>query len=121
VKRRLHSGFVLAGLILATVALGQKPDQGTQLRTVHGIVVDKDENGIASAIVYLEDLSSKTIKSHISDSGGHFTYSGLNPNVDYELHAEHGDMTSSTHRISSFDTRREVNIELKIDRKKPAK
>ena len=119
-RRRSRIGFVLAGLILATVAFGQKPGKGTQLRTVQGIVVDKDENGIASAIVYLEDLSSKTIKSHITDRDGHFTYSGLDPNVDYELHAEHEDMTSSTHRISSFDTRREVNIELKIDRKKPA-
>ena len=71
-------------------------------------------------IRFFEDLSSKTIKSHISDHDGHFTYSGLNPNVDYELHAEYGDMTSSTHKISNFDTRREVNIELKIDRKKSA-
>ena len=83
--------------------------------------MDKDENGIASAIVYLEDLNTKTIKSHISDSDGRFSYSGLDPNVDYELHAENEEMTSSTHRISSFDTRLNVSVELKLDHKKPAK
>lgn len=119
--RRVHLAIFLAGLILSTAAFAQKPDKGTHLRTVEGIVVDKDENGIASAIVYLEDLNTKTIKSHISDSDGHFSYSGLDPNVDYELHAENEDMTSSTHRISSFDSRPDVNVELKLDHKKPAK
>lgn len=120
-RRRTHIAFVLTGLILAGAAFAQKPDKGTQLRTVQGIVVDKDENGVASAIVYLEDLNTKTIKSHISESDGSFSYSGLDPNVDYELHAENEDLTSATHRISSFDSRRIVNIELKLIHKKPAK
>jgi hypothetical protein len=119
--RRAYIACILGGLILATAAFAQKPDKGTHLRTVEGIVVDKDENGIASAIVYLEDLNTKTVKSHISGSDGHFSYSGLDPNVDYELHAESQDMTSSTHRISSFDSRLDVNVELKLDHKKPAK
>ena len=119
--QRVHIAFLLVGFLLAAAAFAQKPDKGTQLRTVEGIVVDKDENGIASAIVYLEDLNTKTIKSHISDSDGHFTYSGLDPNVDYELHAENAELTSSTHRISSFDSRLVVNVELKLEHKKPAK
>jgi len=121
VKRRVPVAFILAAIVLASAALAQKPGKGPQLRTVEGIVVDKDENGVASAIVYLEDLNSKTIKSHISDNSGHFSYSGLDPNVDYELHAENGDWTSSTHRISSFDSRLDVNVELKLDHQKPAK
>jgi hypothetical protein len=120
-KQGLRIGFAVAALLLGVAAFAQKPGKGPQLRTVQGIVVDQDENAIPSAVVYLEDLNSKTVKSHISDPEGKFIYSGLDPNVDYELHAEHGDMTSSTHRISSFDTRLEVNVELKVDRKKTPK
>jgi hypothetical protein len=41
--------------------------------------------------------------------------------VDYEVHAEHEDMTSSTRTVSSFDSRRDVEMVLKLSHKKSAK
>jgi len=90
----------------------------TDLRTVRGTVLDKDENPLASAIVHLKNVRTLTVRTYISDSAGQYRFSGLDPNVDYELHAEHGNMTSSTRTISSFDTRKEIVVPLKVDREK---
>ena len=100
---------------------GNGKNKGPQLRTVSGQVVDKDENPIAEAIIYVENMTTKSVQSHISDDRGNYEYSGLDPNVDYQIYAEHQGMTSSTHTISSFDSRTNVNLELKVDHKKPDK
>ncbi|MGB6431756.1 MAG: carboxypeptidase-like regulatory domain-containing protein [Candidatus Acidiferrales bacterium] len=125
-KARAAAIFICV-LLAAGCALAQDQDQGKgknkgpQLRTVAGQVVDKDENPIAEAIIYLENMSTKSVQSHISDDQGNYNYSGLDPNVDYQIYAEREGMTSSTHTISSFDSRTSVNLELKVDRKKPDK
>jgi hypothetical protein len=103
------------------LAQGQGKKKGPQLRDVAGQVVDKDENPVVSAVIYLENMNTKSVQSHISDDSGAFEYSGLDPNVDYQIYAEHDGMSSSTHTISSFDSRMSVNIELKVDRKKDDK
>lgn len=61
------------------------------------------------------------MKTYIADEAGNYRFSGLDPNVDYEIHAEHEDMTSSTRTVSSFDSRRDVELVLKLTRRKPAK
>jgi len=113
----------VASIFIAVLGFGSPPDKdkGAARRTVQGIVVDGDENAIPSAIVYLQKVGSNTIESRIADDQGKYTFGSVDPNADYELHAEHDDMTSSTHRISSFDTRLILNIELKIDHQKAPK
>jgi hypothetical protein len=100
---------------------GQGKNKGPQLRTVAGQIVDKDENPLAEAVIYLENMTTKSVQSHISDDKGDYEYSGLDPNVDYQIYAERDGLTSSTHTISSFDSRTSVNLELKVDRKKADK
>jgi hypothetical protein len=100
---------------------GQGKNKGPQLRTVAGQIVDKDENPLAEAVIYLENMTTKSVQSHISDDKGNYEYSGLDPNVDYQIYAERDGLTSSTHTISSFDSRTSVNLELKVDRKKADK
>jgi hypothetical protein len=102
-------------------AQGQGKNKGPQLRTVVGQVVDKDENPLVEAVIYLENMTTKSVQSHISDDKGDYEYSGLDPNVDYQIYAERDGLTSSTHTISSFDSRTSVNLELKVDRKKADK
>jgi hypothetical protein len=89
-----------------------------QLRIVHGIVQDKDEDPIPSSVVYLLNVKSQAVKTSFTDEKGLYRFSGLDPNVDYEVHAEHGDMTSSTRTISSFDSRRDIEVNLKVNKKK---
>jgi carboxypeptidase family protein len=90
-----------------------------QLRVLHGSVIDRDENPIASSVVYLKNVKSQAVKTYIADDSGNYRFSGLDPNVDYEIHAEHDDLTSPVRTVSSFDSRRDIEVTLKLSRKKP--
>ena len=108
-------------LAIALPARTQTKDQKkaeAQLRTVHGSVLDKDENPVASGVVYLKNLKSQAVKTYIADDAGNYRFSGLDPNVDYEIHAEHNDATSPTRTISNYDSRRDIEVMLKLSRKK---
>jgi hypothetical protein len=91
-----------------------------QLKTLHGSVIDKDENPVPSSVVYLKNVKSQSVKTYIADESGNYRFSGLDPNVDYEIHAEHDGLTSSTRTVSSFDSRRDIEVVLKLNKKKNA-
>jgi hypothetical protein len=63
-------------------------------------------------------MRSNAIRSYISDDAGNYRFSGLDPNVDYEIHAEKDGAKSQTRTISSFDSKKEIVLNLKIDKKK---
>jgi hypothetical protein len=105
----------------AGAVLAQKKGREPELRTVHGSVVDKQESPIESAVVYLKNAHTQDVKTYISDSQGEYRFSGLDPNIDYEIHAEREGLASATRSISSFDTRKDVSMTLKLDRKKSDK
>jgi hypothetical protein len=108
-----------AGMLFAQ---GSSKGKDSELRTVRGTVIDKDETPVDSAVVYLKNLHSQDIVTHLSASDGQFRFSGLDLNVDYEIHAEHEGWTSATRSISNFDTRKEFVLTLKLDKnKKPGK
>ena len=117
--------LILVGLIVfvAAALFGQGNPKGKepQLRTVRGTVVDKDERPVDTAVVYLKNARTQDVITHLSDADGTFRFSGLDLNVDYEIHAEREGMTSSTRSISNFDTRKEFVLTLKLDRKKSGK
>jgi protocatechuate 3,4-dioxygenase beta subunit len=115
---RLHGALaVLAVVSMLTITAAARNQEG-QLRTVRGTVVDSSDTPLASAIVYLKNLRTLGVRTYISDNHGQYRFSGLDPNVDYELHAEHGRLTSSSHTVSSFDSRHDIVILLKVNRKK---
>ena len=92
--------------------------QGPQLRTVHGQVLDKSESPVVSAIVFLKNTRTNAVRSYISDDEGNYRFSGLDPNVDYEIFAEKDGLKSATRTISSFDSKKDIVINLKLDKKK---
>jgi protocatechuate 3,4-dioxygenase beta subunit len=102
----------------AAAAEGRNQNTQTELRTVHGVVLDKNQNPVASSIVYLLNTKTQDVRTYIAGADGQYRFSGLDPNVDYEIHAEHGDLTSSTQTVSSFDSRRDIEIVLKLSRPK---
>jgi Carboxypeptidase regulatory-like domain len=111
--------IVLSGTLLfsASPARAQKDSQ-SDLRAVRGVVIDKAENPVVGAIVYLKNVRTLTVKTYISDDSGQYRFSGLDPNVDYEMHAEHDDQTSANHTVSSFDSRKDIVVSLKVDKAK---
>lgn len=116
--RRLCFAFVviLVALTAGPVISAQGKKGETQLRTVHGRVLDKDDAPISSGVVFLKNTRTQTVKTYISDDAGNYRFSGLDPNVDYEIHAEREGMTSNTRTISSFDSRKDIELNLKLQK-----
>jgi len=115
---------VIATLALITTAASRAAQDGgqeTRLRTVHGEAVDKQGNPAASAVVYLENMKTQEVRTYIVSSDGTYHFSGLDPNVDYQLHGEKDDMMSSTRTVSSYDSRRNMEFILKLIHKKAEK
>ena len=120
--RRMLGFFALAALAASPIFAQDKPKgKESELRTVRGTVVDKSEAPVETAVVYLKNLRSQDIITHLSDSDGTFRFSGLDLNVDYEIHAEKEGMASANRSVSNFDTRKEFVLTLKLDRKKSGK
>jgi carboxypeptidase family protein len=109
----------LAVFLAAAVLPGAAQDKKQPLlKTVHGMVLDKSEDAIPGAIVFLKNLQNKTVKSSFSDDGGKYRFSGLDPNTDYEIHAEFKGDVSPTRRLSALDDRKDIYMNLVIPRKK---
>jgi Carboxypeptidase regulatory-like domain len=109
--------------LAATVVFAQGNTKGkeSQLRTVRGTVVDSTETPSETAVVYLKNTRTQDVITHLSDSDGTFRFSGLDLNVDYDIHAEKDGWTSASRSISNFDTRKEFVLTLKLDHKKGGK
>lgn len=124
IRRAFPIGCVFfLGVLVALPAGAQTKDEKkaeAQLRTVHGSVLDKQENPVGSSIVYLVNSKTQSVRTLYAGDDGGYRFSGLDPNVDYEIHAEREDMTSPTRTISSFDSRRDIEMTLKLSKKKPA-
>jgi Carboxypeptidase regulatory-like domain len=106
----------LAGALPAAQAQKGEPE----LRTIHGSVIDKSENPVPASVVYLLNVKTEAVKSYFADDAGNYRFSGLDPNVDYEVHAEHDGLTSATRTVSSFDSRRDIEVVLKLSHTKTA-
>ena len=112
----------ILGLGLAfcvSMAAAQDAKREAQLRTVRGIVSEKSsESPVPSGVVFLKNTRTNAVRSYIADEEGNFRFSGLDPNTDYEIHAEKDGAKSTTHTISSFDSKKEIVVNLKLDKKK---
>jgi hypothetical protein len=109
---------VVLAILVALTARAQDHKNEAQLRTLHGSVVDKNETPVPSSVVYLMNVKTQAVKTYIADDAGSYRFSGLDPNVDYQIHAEQNDLTSPTHTVSSFDSRRDIEVILKLSHKK---
>jgi hypothetical protein len=105
-------------IFFATASTAQDAKHEAQLRTVRGVVLDKSETPIAASVVFLKNTRTNAVRSYISDETGNYRFSGLDPNADYEIHAEKDDAKSQTRTVSSFDGRKDIVLNLKIDKKK---
>ena len=85
-------------------------------RIVEGKVVDKAGAAVKGATVFLKDGHTLAVKSYIAGDDGSYRFGQLAQNTDYQLWAESGGKKSAVKNISSFDTRNQFNINLKIDK-----
>jgi len=110
--------IALALVFVAAAAFAQSSKHDSQLKTVRGVVIDKAENPVPAGVVFLKNTRTNQVRSYIADNSGNFRFSGLDPNADYELHAEKDGAKSQTRNISSFESRLDIVANLKLERKK---
>lgn len=108
------SAFAPPTRLLAEPLAGQA--RGTAQRVVHGKVEDKDGASIKGAVVYLKDGRTNSVKSAIADDQGGFRFVQLSLNTDYEIWAQSDEHKSGTKAISSFDSKVDITVTLKIDK-----
>jgi carboxypeptidase family protein len=90
--------------------------KGPVLRTVSGRVTGNNDAPLKDAIVYIKNTRSNALKTYIADDAGKYQFNALLPNVDYEIFADSKGAKSDTKRLSSFDSRKDVTINLRIDK-----
>jgi hypothetical protein len=106
------TGLVSVAPLAVLPAVAQR---GPEQRVVQGNVEDKAGAPIKGATVFLKDTHTLAIKSFLSTANGSYHIGQLSPNADYEIWAELNGKKSSSHPISSFDTKKDFNIDLKIN------
>ena len=109
---------VTTAVSLMPMGVGSARAQSSELRAVRGSVIDKSDSPVNGAVVYLKNARTTAVKTYISSEDGQYRFTGLDPNVDYELHAEHDDLTSGNRTVSSFDGRKDIVLSLKVDKEK---
>jgi hypothetical protein len=57
------------------------------------------------------------VKTYIVSQDGLYRFPALSPNIDYEVYAQFNGKKSDTKTMSQFDTRQDVQINLKVDAK----
>ena len=115
---------VLAGMMLAaTVAAAQLPapqfrqvkDRAPQTRTLTGMVSNQHGNPLSDSVVYLTNTRTMGVKSYIVGKDGMYRFPSLSPNIDYQVYAQYQSHKSDTKTLSSFDSRSNAVINLRVE------
>lgn len=127
---RRNAGLWIAASIFAALALGAFPGaeigahaglgapfaeaQNFGQRTLQGKVLDDRDAPVSGATVFLKNLKTRDIKSFTSIADGSFRFAQVGMVDNYEVWAEQGKKKSATKSISSFDSRKELEFDLKL-------
>ena len=109
----LAAGFV-PGVRLSLFAPQPAQAQNLGQRTVSGAVIDDASAPVVGATVFLKNLKTKTIRSFTTTEKGRFQFVQVNMAEDHELWAEKNGKKSPVKTVSSWDTRKNFETELKL-------
>ena len=118
----MKKAMVVAGLVVLFSALlaaapapqfGRAP-KGDNTRLLTGKVLDRADNPIPNAVVYLTNSRTRAVKTYIVGDDGSYRFPALQPSIDYEVYAQHDGRKSDTKTLSQFDDRKQVSTILKI-------
>ena len=82
--------------------------------TVDGIVIDGAKAPIPGAVVYLENPKSLDVRSYLSDAQGHYHFSQIAAQTDYEIWAEQNGRQSKHKFISQFSNHNQFHLTLTL-------
>jgi len=101
------------GVVSAQIFPRKKAEN--QLRTLEGLVMGKGDAPLPGAVVYLKNVKTLAVKTLYSGDDGAYRFNALSPNTDYEVFAEYKGKKGDVKTLSSFDSRPNARINLKID------
>lgn len=105
----------LALAVASPLAFAQNKKKAEQNeRSVRGTVTSAEDAPVSGAVVQLKNTKSLQIRSFITKDDGSFHFEELSPDVDYQLRADYQGSASPTKIVSSFDSRKDVVINLKL-------
>ncbi len=114
-RRRLG---ILTGCLIALVLFAALPAVGraqdSALKNLQGKVYDANDAAINGAIVYLKNSRNSDVKTYLSEKDGSYRFAGLAADTDYSVWAAYQGKKSGTKAVSSFDSRKQVYIDIKI-------
>jgi hypothetical protein len=103
--------------LVAQSSSGKKKGEETT-RSVEGAVTTAEDAPAAGAVVQLKNTKTLQIRSFITKESGAYYFHELSTDVDYELKANFQGASSDTKTLSSFDSRKQARINLKLNPKK---
>ena len=92
-------------------------DKQPLTRTLTGHVTNQQGKPLPGAVVYLTNTRTMQVKTYIVGDDGSYRFPALSPNVDYQIYAQTDAKRSDTKTLSSFDSRPDAVINLKIETK----
>lgn len=110
------SACCLAALLLLA-ATGSAPVLRAQdfgVKQLHGKVLSASDAALSGAVVYLQNSRNNDIKSYITETDGAYHFANLSADTDYSVWAQFKGKKSAVKAISSFDSRKNVFIDLHI-------
>jgi Carboxypeptidase regulatory-like domain len=84
-------------------------------RTLTGSILDKSDQPVADAVVYLKNTKTLAVRTYIAQKDGSYRFPELSNNIDYEVYAQRNGKKSNTKVLSQFDDREQPHINLRID------
>lgn len=105
------------GVVSSPRKIDPDAKESANQRQIEGIVLDADRNPIPKAIVQLKDMKTLQIRSFITQADGTYRFAALKMDTDYELRATINEQSTPTKRVSSFESRKLVTINLQMEKK----
>jgi serine protease inhibitor len=109
---------LLAVLLLCAPATFAQKKKAENTRSVQGTVTLADDSLVNGAVVQLKNTKTLQVRSFITKDDGAYHFFDLSPDIDYELKADYQGASSSTKTLSSFDSRKQATLNLKLNPKK---
>ncbi|MBO0912153.1 MAG: carboxypeptidase regulatory-like domain-containing protein [Acidobacteria bacterium] len=111
----LVAGSLALVMAAASPAFAKNNKDTSPGRLLTGKVLDRQDNPVPDAVVYVTDTRTRAMKTFIVGPDGVYRFPALATNVDYEIYALAHGKTSDTKRMSQFDDRKVVEIVLRVD------
>ena len=108
---------VLAGVGIVSAQNNKDKKETATERVIEGVVMDASNGLVPRAIVQLKDMRTLQIRSFVTQPEGTYHFAGLRMDTDYEIKATLGEQNSATKRVSSFETRKTVTVNLQLEKK----